>query len=118
MTARYDPNALIETLFEQITDGVAYAELGDAPFTSKQIVDISLLCLAKTRGVSRQPEGVEPKATPQPRLDHIQGALCESTPRVEGKLVPHRRTTFSPSQRRQHFEPHDEPPVGHRGRLS
>ena len=48
MTARYDPNAPIETLFEQITDGVAYAELGDAPFTSKQIVDISLLCLAKT----------------------------------------------------------------------
>ena len=25
MTARYDPNTLIETLFEQITDGVAYA---------------------------------------------------------------------------------------------
>ena len=44
MTARYDPNAPIETLFKQITDGVAYAELGDAPFTSKQIVDISLLC--------------------------------------------------------------------------
>ena len=34
MTARYDPNALIKTLFEQITAGVAYAELGDAPFTS------------------------------------------------------------------------------------
>ena len=48
MTARYNPNAPIETLFEQIADGVAYAELGDAPFTSKQIVDISLLCLAKT----------------------------------------------------------------------
>ena len=47
MTARYDPNALIETLFEHITDGVAYAELGDAPFTSKKIVDIALLCLAK-----------------------------------------------------------------------
>ena len=28
-------------------DGVAYAELGDAPFTSKQIVDTALLCLAK-----------------------------------------------------------------------
>ena len=48
MTARYDPNAPIETLFEQITDGVAYSELGEAPFTSKQIVDIALLCLAKT----------------------------------------------------------------------
>ena len=48
MTARYDPNAPIETLFEQITDGVAYTELGDAPFTSKQIMDISLLCLEKT----------------------------------------------------------------------
>ena len=48
MTAHYDPNAPIETLFEQITDGVAYAELGGAPFTSKQIVDISLLCVAKT----------------------------------------------------------------------
>ena len=52
MTARYDPNAPIETLFEQINDGVAYAELGDAPFTSKQIVDISLLCLKKNGGVS------------------------------------------------------------------
>ena len=49
MTARYDPNAPIETLFDQITDGVAYAELGEAPFTSKHIVDIALLCLAKTR---------------------------------------------------------------------
>ena len=48
MTARYDPNAPIETLFAQITDGVAYAKLGEAPFTSKQVVDISLLCLAKT----------------------------------------------------------------------
>ena len=48
MTVRYDPNAPIETLFEQIADGVAYAELGDAPFTSKQIVDIALLCLEKT----------------------------------------------------------------------
>ena len=48
MTARYDPNAPIETLFEQIADGVAYAELGDAPFTSKQIVDIALLFLEKT----------------------------------------------------------------------
>ena len=48
MTARYDPNAPIETLFAQIADGVAYAELGDTPFTSKQIVDIALLCLAKT----------------------------------------------------------------------
>ena len=48
MTARYNPNAPIETLFEQITDGVAYVELRDAPFTSKQIVDIALLCLAKT----------------------------------------------------------------------
>ena len=48
MTAWYDPNAPIEMLFNQITDAVAYAELGDAPFTSKQIVDIALLCLAKT----------------------------------------------------------------------
>ena len=47
MTAHYDPNAPIETLFEKITDGVAYAELGDAPFTSKQIIHISLLCLEK-----------------------------------------------------------------------
>ena len=48
MTARYDPNAPIETLFAQIADGVAYAELGEAPFTSKQVVDIALLCLAQT----------------------------------------------------------------------
>ena len=46
MTARYDPNAPIKTMFEQIADGVAYAELGDATFTYKQIVDITLLCLA------------------------------------------------------------------------
>ena len=32
MTARYNPNAPIETLFEKITNGVAYTELGDAPF--------------------------------------------------------------------------------------
>ena len=48
MTVRYNPNAPIKTLFKQITDGVAYAELGEAPFTSRNIVDISLLCLAKT----------------------------------------------------------------------
>ena len=48
MTTRYDPNAPTETLFEQIDDGVAYAELGDAPFTPKRIVDIAVLCLAKT----------------------------------------------------------------------
>ena len=48
MTAHNDPNSPIKTLFEQITDGVASAELGDAPFTSKQIVDIALLCLEKT----------------------------------------------------------------------
>ena len=48
MTARYDPNAPIETLSEKIADGVAYAELGDSPFTSKQIVDIALLFLEKT----------------------------------------------------------------------
>ena len=48
MTARYDPNAPTQTLFEKIADGVAYAELGDAPFTYKKIVDIALLCLEKT----------------------------------------------------------------------
>ena len=48
VTVRYNPNALIETLLEHITNGVAYAELGDSPFTSKQIVNIALLCLAKT----------------------------------------------------------------------
>ena len=45
MTARYDPNAPIKTLFKQITNGVAYAELGDKLFTAKQIVDTALLCL-------------------------------------------------------------------------
>ena len=48
MTACYYPNTPIETLCEQITDGVAFTELGDATFTSKHIVDIALLCLAKT----------------------------------------------------------------------
>ena len=48
MMSRYKPNAPIETLFEQITDGVAYAELGHAPFTSKKIVDTALLCVPKT----------------------------------------------------------------------
>ena len=46
MTARYDPNAPIETLFAQIAK-VAYAKLGEAPFTSKQVVDIAILCLEK-----------------------------------------------------------------------
>ena len=64
ITVRYDPNASIKTLFEQITNGVAYAVLGDAPFTSKKIDEIALLCLAKT-GFSRQLEGVESEATPQ-----------------------------------------------------
>ena len=35
-------------MFAQIADGVAYAKLGDAPFTSKQVVYIALLCLEKT----------------------------------------------------------------------
>ena len=48
MTARYDPNTPIEKSFAQIADGVAYSELGEAPFTSKQVVDIALLCLEKT----------------------------------------------------------------------
>ena len=48
MTAHKDSNAPIETMFAQIADGVAYAKLGDTPFTSKQIVDIALLCLSKT----------------------------------------------------------------------
>ena len=49
MTARYDPNAPIETLFAQIADRVAYVELGEATFTSKQVAYIALLCLEKTR---------------------------------------------------------------------
>ena len=35
-------------MLAQIADGVAYTELGESPFTSKQVVDIALLCLAKT----------------------------------------------------------------------
>ena len=49
MTACYDPNAPTETIFEKITDGVAYAELGNVLFTSKQTVEIALLC-SKKRG--------------------------------------------------------------------
>ena len=56
MTARYDPNAPIQTMFEQIADGVAYAELGDSPFTSKQIVDTDILCLAKTGAFNDDPK--------------------------------------------------------------
>ena len=48
MTARYDPNSPIESLFEQISDGTAFAALGNAPFSPKQIVDSALLCVAKT----------------------------------------------------------------------
>ena len=65
MTARYDPNAPIETLFGQITDGISYAELGEAPFTSKQIVDIAPTMFSKNGGVQRRPEGVESITTPQ-----------------------------------------------------
>ena len=43
MTARYDLNSPIETIFKQITNVAAYAELGDAPFSSNQIVDTALL---------------------------------------------------------------------------
>ena len=35
MTARYDPNSPIESLFEQVSDGVAFAALGNATFTRK-----------------------------------------------------------------------------------
>ena len=48
MTSRYDPNSPIESLFEQIADGVSFASLGDVPYTKKQIVDTALLCIAKT----------------------------------------------------------------------
>ena len=47
MTARYDPNSPIKTLFKQIINGVAYGEFGDADFMSKKIVDTALLCLKK-----------------------------------------------------------------------
>ena len=94
MTARYDLNAPIETLFKKITDNVAYTELGEAPFTSKKIVDIVLRCLA------RRLEGVESEATPRPRLEHLQSAFYESASRVEGKLSPYNRKKISPCQRR------------------
>ena len=48
MMVRYDPSAPIETLFAKIADEVAYAELGESPLTSKQVVDIALLYLGKT----------------------------------------------------------------------
>ena len=48
MTSRYDPNSLIESLFEQIAVGVSFVSLGDVPYTKKQIVDTDLLCIAKT----------------------------------------------------------------------
>ena len=48
MTSRYDPNSPIESLFEQIADGVSFASLGNVPYTPKQIVDTALLCIAKT----------------------------------------------------------------------
>ena len=76
MMARYDPNPPIEILFSQIADGIAYTELGDAPFTPKQVVDIDLLCLAKNRGIQRRSKGVELPTTPIPYLAQVQGALC------------------------------------------
>ena len=45
MTARYDPNSPIETLFEEITDGVAYAELGDAPYLQPVLFSFVISCL-------------------------------------------------------------------------
>ena len=48
MTERYDPSSPIETLFDQIANGAAFAELGDRAFTPEQIVDAALLCIAKT----------------------------------------------------------------------
>ena len=49
MMERYDSVSPIETLFDQISDGAAFAELGDRAFTPEQIVDTALLCVAKTR---------------------------------------------------------------------
>ena len=94
MTARYDPNAPIDILIAQIADGVAYAELGEAPFTSKQIVDIALLCLAKT-GVfnddlkewNRFP--LLDRNWPKFRVHFFQSA-----PPVEGEATPHRGTAL------------------------
>ena len=48
MTERYDPASPIETLFDQISNGAAFAELGDRAFTPEQIVDTAILCVAKT----------------------------------------------------------------------
>ena len=86
-TARYDPNAPIEALFAQIADGVAYSKLGEAPFTSKQVVDIAL--------VQRRPQGVESLPTPRPYLAQVQGAFFQSAPRVEGEPTPHRGAALS-----------------------
>jgi len=47
MSQPYNANAPIETLFRQITEGVSFAELGNAPFTKKQIVDTAILYVTK-----------------------------------------------------------------------
>ena len=98
MTARYDPNAPIETLFAQIVDGVAYTELGEAPFTSKQVVDIALLCLAKKEVFNDDLK----EWNCLPLLDRtwpkFRVHFCQSAPRVEGEPTPHRGTSFSKSK--------------------
>ena len=48
MTATYKVNQPIETLFKQITAGIFFAQLYDAPFTPKQTVDMAVLAVAKT----------------------------------------------------------------------
>ena len=66
LTVRYNPNAPIETLFEKITDGVAYAELGEAPFHVETDCGHCPTLFSKNGGVQQQPEGVESITIPQP----------------------------------------------------
>ena len=115
MTARYDPNAPIETLFKQIADGVAYAELGEAPFTPKQIVDIALLCLAKTGVFNNNLK----EWNRLPLLNRNWSTFRVHFAKAHREWKANLRLTtgknFSQSKRRRHLNKHDESPSRHRG---
>ena len=62
MTERYNPASPIETLFDQISNRVAFIELGDRAFTPEQIADTALLCVAKTGVFQDDIKNWNPKA--------------------------------------------------------
>ena len=90
MTARYDPNAPIETLFDH-----RLRRIEVRTFHVQNNRRYYPPLFGKNGGVSQRLEGVESEATSHPRLEHLHSALCKSASRVEGKPAPQRRKKFA-----------------------